>query len=64
MSTLSIFNPVTIVSRTCLITSDLLVLAITWMATYKNSREMKLLGQSTSLSSILFRDGEQQIHST
>ncbi|KAI1796103.1 hypothetical protein LXA43DRAFT_970023 [Ganoderma leucocontextum] len=53
----------TIVSRVCLITSDLLVLAITqWTATYKNSKEMKLLGQSTSLSSILFRDGEQQPH--
>ncbi|KAM5534811.1 hypothetical protein V8D89_011527 [Ganoderma adspersum] len=49
---------VTVVSRTCIITSDLLVLAITWMATFKNSREMKLLGQSTSLSSILFRDGD------
>ncbi|TBU33043.1 hypothetical protein BD311DRAFT_653099 [Dichomitus squalens] len=47
----------TVVSRVCLITSDLLVLAITWMGTYKDSREMKLLGQTTSLSSILFRDG-------
>ena len=31
------------------------------MATYKDSREMKLLGQNTSLSSILFRDGKQRL---
>ena len=61
MSTLHL-STVTIVSRTCIITSDLLVLAITWMATFKNSREMKLLGQRTSLSNILFRDGEKQAY--
>ncbi|KAI0774510.1 hypothetical protein C8Q74DRAFT_840811 [Fomes fomentarius] len=41
----------------CLISSDLLVMCITWKATYKTSREIKVLGQGTSLSSILFRNG-------
>ncbi|KAI0722514.1 hypothetical protein C8Q76DRAFT_793560 [Earliella scabrosa] len=50
-------DPVLIVSRTCLITSDILVLGITWNATYRASREIKALGQRTSLSDILFRDG-------
>ena len=49
---------VTIVSRTTLIIADLLVLAITWKTTFKDSREnIRVLGQRTSLSAILFRDG-------
>ncbi|KAI0767660.1 hypothetical protein C8Q74DRAFT_1203629 [Fomes fomentarius] len=48
---------VAIISRVCLIASDLLVMCITWKATYKTSREMRVLGQGTSLSSILFRNG-------
>ncbi|KAI0722681.1 hypothetical protein C8Q76DRAFT_719744 [Earliella scabrosa] len=50
-------NAFTIVSRTGLILSDLLVLAVTWNATYRHSREMKALGQRASLSDILFRNG-------
>ncbi|KAI0722669.1 hypothetical protein C8Q76DRAFT_719703 [Earliella scabrosa] len=46
-----------IVSRTSLITSDFLVLAITWVAIYKTRGEIKALGQSTSLADIMFRDG-------
>ncbi|KAI0722672.1 hypothetical protein C8Q76DRAFT_782863 [Earliella scabrosa] len=42
---------------TCLITSDVLVLCLTWNATYKTSRAIKALGQRVSLSDILFRDG-------
>ncbi|KAI0793678.1 hypothetical protein C8Q74DRAFT_1215220 [Fomes fomentarius] len=48
---------VTIISRVCLITSDLLVVCVTWKATYKTSREIKVLGQQSSLSSILFKNG-------
>ncbi len=48
---------VTIISRGCIITSDLLLLGITWSATYKTSREIKALNHVTSLSSVLFRDG-------
>ncbi|KAI0758218.1 hypothetical protein C8Q74DRAFT_1221898 [Fomes fomentarius] len=51
------FLILTIISKVCLITSDLLVLCITWKVTYKTSRENKALGQGTSLSSILFRNG-------
>ncbi|KAI0758211.1 hypothetical protein C8Q74DRAFT_1441781 [Fomes fomentarius] len=47
----------TIQNQVCLITSDLLVMCITWKATYKTSREIKVLGQGTSLSGILFRNG-------
>ncbi|KAI0774576.1 hypothetical protein C8Q74DRAFT_1218311 [Fomes fomentarius] len=47
----------TIISRVCLITSDLLVMCITWKATYKMSRDIKVLGQGSSLSNILFRNG-------
>ena len=35
----------------------MLVLAITCYKTYRTSRELKALNQTTSLSSILFRDG-------
>ncbi|KAI0722375.1 hypothetical protein C8T65DRAFT_704876 [Cerioporus squamosus] len=47
----------TIISRVCLITSDLVLMGITWFATYKTSREIKALNQVASLSSVLFRDG-------
>ncbi|KAI0774496.1 hypothetical protein C8Q74DRAFT_1270480 [Fomes fomentarius] len=54
----TIQNHLTIVSRVCLIASDLLVMCITWNATYKTSRDsIKVLGQGNSLSSILFRNG-------
>ncbi|KAI0758231.1 hypothetical protein C8Q74DRAFT_1210254, partial [Fomes fomentarius] len=53
-----ICSSMTIISRVCLVTSDLLVMCITWKATYKTSREIKVLGQGTSLSSILLRNGE------
>ena len=50
---------VIVVSRSTLILADLLVLAITWKATFKTSREnVRALGQRMSLSAILFRDGE------
>ena len=50
---------VTVMSRGALILADLLVLAITWKATFKASRyNIRDLGQRTSLSTILFRDGE------
>ena len=49
---------VTIVSRITLVSADLLVLAITWKATFKASRDdIRAFGQRTSLSAILFRDG-------
>ncbi|KAI0758136.1 hypothetical protein C8Q74DRAFT_301942 [Fomes fomentarius] len=46
-----------IVSRTCLIISDILVMIITWTATYRNSKDMAALHQGTSVSKILLRDG-------
>ena len=38
--------------------SDLLVLVITWRATYKNRRNIEELGRTLSLSQVIFRDGE------
>ncbi|KAI0722599.1 hypothetical protein C8Q76DRAFT_782821 [Earliella scabrosa] len=53
-----IANMLTVVSRSTLIIADLLVLAVTWKATFKTSREnVRALGQRMSLSAILFRDG-------
>ncbi|KAI0722600.1 hypothetical protein C8Q76DRAFT_782822, partial [Earliella scabrosa] len=46
-----------ILSRTCLIAADIVVLAITWNATFKMSRESRAVGQRASLSAIMFRDG-------
>ncbi|KAI0774609.1 hypothetical protein C8Q74DRAFT_1201129, partial [Fomes fomentarius] len=51
---------IAILTMVCLIISDLLVMCITWKATYKTSRDIKVLGQGTSLSSILFRNGGYQ----
>ncbi|KAI0758144.1 hypothetical protein C8Q74DRAFT_1221844 [Fomes fomentarius] len=50
-------STVAISSRVCIIGADLMVLGITWAATYKASREIHALGQRTSLSGILLRDG-------
>ncbi|KAI0807997.1 hypothetical protein C8Q74DRAFT_1230487 [Fomes fomentarius] len=47
----------TIICRVCLLASDLLVMAITWNATYRTRRVARALGHNTSLSGILFRDG-------
>ncbi|RPD66871.1 hypothetical protein L226DRAFT_542117 [Lentinus tigrinus ALCF2SS1-7] len=52
-----LFGCFTIISRISLITSDLLLMGVTWLATYKTSRQIKALNQVTSLSSVLFRDG-------
>ncbi|KAI0722602.1 hypothetical protein C8Q76DRAFT_691336 [Earliella scabrosa] len=53
-----IFYTMAIVSRSTLVSADLLVLAITWKATFKASRDdIRAFGQRTSLSAILFRDG-------
>ena len=41
--------------------SDVLVMGCTWIATYKTSRENRLLGQKTSLSSVLLRDGDASL---
>ncbi|KAI0722683.1 hypothetical protein C8Q76DRAFT_793694 [Earliella scabrosa] len=41
-----------------LIAADIVVVAITWNTTYRNSREIENLGQRTSLSAVLFREGE------
>ncbi|TFK94268.1 hypothetical protein K466DRAFT_476918, partial [Polyporus arcularius HHB13444] len=57
MLVLTALQLVTIISRGCLITSDLLLMGITWFATYKTSREIKALNQVTSMSSVMFRDG-------
>ncbi|KAI0707183.1 hypothetical protein C8Q76DRAFT_860361 [Earliella scabrosa] len=48
---------VTIISRSCLIISDLLVIGITWKATLSSSRTLNGMVHTTSISSILFRDG-------
>ncbi|KAI0774565.1 hypothetical protein C8Q74DRAFT_845384 [Fomes fomentarius] len=46
---------VTIISRLCLVAADLMVMGITWKATYRTSRD--IIGRRSSLSSILLRDG-------
>ncbi|TFK85390.1 hypothetical protein K466DRAFT_494817 [Polyporus arcularius HHB13444] len=38
--------------------SDLIVLAITWRATYRSRRSVDNLGRSLTLSQVIFRDGE------
>ncbi|KAI0722633.1 hypothetical protein C8Q76DRAFT_719563 [Earliella scabrosa] len=52
---------VTIIARGGLMMADILVLAITWRATratLKAGRDIRALGQATSLSAILFQYGE------
>ena len=53
---------VTIISRSCLIFSDLLVIGITWKATLSSSRTLNGMVHTTSVSSILFRDGQCYPH--
>ncbi len=50
---------VTIISRTCLIASDLIVIIVTWLATYKTTRLARATGHKTrvTLSVLLLRDG-------
>ncbi|KAI0758205.1 hypothetical protein C8Q74DRAFT_1303755 [Fomes fomentarius] len=47
----------TIIARVCLIASDLLVMGITWNATFRTSKAAQAIGQKLSLSTVLFRDG-------
>ncbi|KAI0707182.1 hypothetical protein C8Q76DRAFT_860360 [Earliella scabrosa] len=59
---LSIFQylpwALTIITRTCLITCDLLVIGITWKATFALNRELKGIAISRmGFSGVLFRDG-------
>lgn len=48
---------VAIVTRTCVIASDVLVLATTWFRTYALKRQGDRCGVSTPLVSMLLRDG-------
>ena len=44
-------------TRVPLVAADLIVVAITWSATYKASREARVFGGQPSITKILFRDG-------
>ena len=46
-----------LLTRVPLVASDLIVVAVTWAATYKASREASVLGKQPSITKILFRDG-------
>ncbi|KAI0761519.1 hypothetical protein BD413DRAFT_617040 [Trametes elegans] len=49
---------ITILSRACLITADLIVLLVTWNATYRTSRMHRtILVNTSSFASTLLRDG-------
>lgn len=48
---------VTLVTRSAVIAADALVLVLTWMKTFKNSREARQLGIKSPLPSLLLRDG-------
>ncbi|THH00541.1 hypothetical protein EW026_g2018 [Hermanssonia centrifuga] len=44
-------------TRFCMIIADIIVLALTWMKTYRNSREFLRMNMGVSLSILLLRDG-------
>ncbi len=44
-------------TRVPLVAADLIVVAITWSATYKAMREARVLGRQPSIIKILFKDG-------
>ena len=52
---------VTIASRTCLIAADLLVLCVTWRATYRATQMARASGNGAkrTFSGTLLRDGEK-----
>lgn len=52
-------NSVTIISRSSLIASDLIVIVVTWLATYKTTRLARVAGHKSrmTLSVLLLRDG-------
>lgn len=54
------FCTVNVFSRVSLIVSDILVIAVTWCATFKTSRIARARGRDGhhTLSSLLLRDGE------
>ena len=61
-SLLSVNIQVTIVPRTCLVAADVMVIFVTWHATYRTNRTMRKalvrsLGSQGNLSSTLLRDG-------
>ena len=51
--------PVTALSRSCLIAADLIVIIVTWVATYPTTKLVRTAGQSfaQSFSVLLLRDG-------
>lgn len=49
----------TLVTRSLLITADVIVLAVTWIGTYRQTREAIRAGVHASISAILLRDGKQ-----
>lgn len=48
----------TLASRAAVTAADVLVVAITWLKTYRHVREASQLGVTVSVSAILLRDGE------
>lgn len=58
---LIISDEVTAASRTCVITSDVIVLVITWVKTFKIKREAVRNNVSVPLVSMLLRDGESPL---
>ena len=50
---------VTIASRTCLITADLIVIGVTWYATYHTTQLVRMAGQESmrTFSGTILRDG-------
>ncbi|KAM5541382.1 hypothetical protein V8D89_004936 [Ganoderma adspersum] len=55
----SLSTSLTIISRTSLIASDLIVIVVTWLATYKTTRLARVAGHKSriTLSVLLLRDG-------
>lgn len=49
---------VSLASRLSLIAADIIVLAITWIKTFRHVEEASQLGVSVSVSATLLRDGE------
>ncbi|KAI0694085.1 hypothetical protein C8T65DRAFT_744499 [Cerioporus squamosus] len=46
-----------LITRVPMVAADLIVVAVTWSATYKATREARVLGKQPSITKILFRDG-------
>ena len=49
---------VVLASRSALIASDILILTVTWAKTYRDRKDILETGLRSSLSGILYRDGE------